>query len=63
MGFAAKGNAAAIILLRMVLAATALAAYRAYVSMRKLMHCWKMMLKPAPMKPVARTGRIPRSNY
>lgn len=36
--------------------ATALAAYRPYVSTRKLMHAWNMVLNPAPMKQVATVG-------
>jgi hypothetical protein len=59
MGVAARGNEAAKALLRSVLADVALAAYKRYVSTRKLMHCWKMMLKPAPIKTAANTGTTP----
>lgn len=63
MGVAARGNEAAKALLRSVLADVALAAYNRYVSTRKLMHCWKMMLKPAPMKTAANTGTIPDDQF
>jgi hypothetical protein len=56
IGFATSGNAAAKTLLRNVFAETALAAYRPYVSTRKLIHCWKRTLNPAPMKAAANTG-------
>ena len=39
-----------------VFAETALAAYNPYESTRKLMHCWNITLKPAPMKHVATVG-------
>jgi hypothetical protein len=55
IGLAASGRPPAIKLRKNVLAETAEAAYSEYVSTRKLMHCWKMMLKPAPMKAAAMT--------
>lgn len=58
MGLAARGSPAAKILRRKVFAEVALAAYTPYVSTRKLMHCWKMTLNPAPIKSVARIGTI-----
>jgi len=56
IGRAASGSPHAIKLLKNVFAAVALAAYSPYVSTKKLMHCWKMLLKPAPMKIVAIRG-------
>ena len=58
IGLATKGNAAASKLLRKVFAAVALAAYMIYVSTRKLMHCWKITLKPAPINAAATVGSI-----
>ncbi len=59
IGLAARGNPAAKTDLKNVFAETALAAYIEYVSTRKLIHCWKIMLKPAPIKTAARMGAIP----
>lgn len=55
IGLAASGRPPAIKLRKNVLAETAEAAYSEYVSTRKLIHCWKMVLKPAPMKAAATT--------
>jgi hypothetical protein len=55
IGLAASGRPPAIKLRKNVLAETAEAAYSEYVSTRKLIHCWKIMLKPAPMKAAATT--------
>ena len=41
---------------RIVLADVALAACNAYVSTKKLIHCWNMTLKPAPIKQAAVVG-------
>ena len=41
---------------RMVLADVALAACNAYVSTKKLIHCWNITLKPAPIKQAAVVG-------
>lgn len=59
MGVATSGKAAARMLRRKVFPDTALAAYSWYVSTKKLIHCWKMILKPAPIKTAASTGAIP----
>lgn len=56
IGRTANGSPLAKILRRNVFADTADAAYNAYVSTRKLMHCWNMILNPAPMKAVATVG-------
>jgi hypothetical protein len=59
IGLAASGNAAAKMLRRKVFPDTALAAYSWYVSIKKFIHCWKMMLNPAPIKIAAATGAGP----
>lgn len=45
MGLAANGSPAAITERRTVFPDTALAAYIRYVSTRKLIHCWNIILK------------------
>lgn len=59
IGFATSGNAAAKMLRRKVFPDTALAAYNWYVSIKKFIHCWKIMLNPAPIKIAAVTGAGP----
>ena len=49
IGLAASGRPKASNDRRKVLADVALAAYGPYESTKKFMHCWKIMLKPAPM--------------
>ena len=56
IGLTANGSPAAMKERRIVFAETALAAYMEYVSTKKLMHCWNITLKPAPMKHVATVG-------
>lgn len=60
IGIAINGNPAPMRDRSNVFADTADAAYRPYVSTRKLIHCWNMTLKPAPMKAAAKTGDIPK---
>lgn len=61
MGDATSGNAAAKMLRRKVFPETALAAYSWYVSTKKFIHCWKMMLNPEPINTAATTGAGPVS--
>lgn len=59
IGDATSGNPAAKKLRRKVFPDTALAAYSWYVSTKKFIHCWKMILNPAPINTAATTGAGP----